>query len=703
MRYLRCVKRLLLFIAFMSSLNLFAGTITTSVLSLSAFGNVYPFHSSTTLRYTVFGTSLSANLTITADSTFEVSTTYGYGYGKSITLTPVSGFVDTVSIFVRFSPSFIGSFSGNIVNASVGSTTKNVSVSGTCIAWAIPTSPSNYYSTATGRGATLKTNLYTKILGHTAQTYGSGSCSGCVWSAFSSTDKQLNGKVWDIYSARFDTSSPYEYTLSTDQCGTYAVEGDCYNREHTFPQSWFASGPPMQSDLFHVFASDGKVNGERSNYPFGNVTSVTYTSRYGGKRGTGTTNSGYTGIVFEPIDEYKGDIARAQLYMATRYENVISGWQSNGNANDVLAGNSFPAYDSWYIDLLISWHNLDPVSDKEIKRNNAIFALQGNRNPFIDSPHFVQRIWGGNIPTEPTLSSSNLTITNHSNTSLTLSWKTGNGSRRIVLVKAGSAVNGFPTDTLMYGANRNLSLAPQIGTGNYIVYNGSGSSVTLTNLTPNTVYHYAVIEYNGWYTTTNYQSSGVLTSNATSLPVNFKSFSANLIDEKNVVLNWQTASELNNQSFTIQRSVDATNWKDLASIKGAGTSNRVQTYQWLDDIQPLNTPVIFYRLKQTDFDGSYTYSEIKSVHLVTLENKLEIKPLSNPFNEHLHISIIGTYRQGFYTIYTLTGSVYEKNTIQASTNQSNTFSIDTRLYPAGMYILQLQLEGKQYTYRVVKE
>jgi endonuclease I len=692
------VKRLLLISVLLSNLQLLAGTITTNVTALSSFGNVYPFHSSTVLRYTVFGTSLSANLVITADSTFEVSTSYLHGYGKSVTLTPVSGFVDTVSIFVRFSPSFTGSFSGNIVNASVGSTTRNVSVSGTCIAWAIPTSPSNYYATATGRGATLKTNLYNKILGHTAQGYTPG-----VWNAFSTTDKQLNGKVWDIYSARLDTTSPYEYTLSTDQCGTYAVEGDCYNREHTFPQSWFASGSPMQSDLFHVFASDGKVNGERSNYPFGNVTSVSYTSSYGGKRGTGTTNSGYSGIVFEPIDEYKGDIARAQLYMATRYENLISGWQSNGNANDVLAGNSFPAYDSWYIDLLISWHNLDPVSDKEIKRNNAIFALQANRNPYIDSPHFVQRIWGGSIPNEPTVSASNLSIANHSNTSLTLSWKTGNGSRRIVLVKAGSAVSSFPLDTLMYEANRNLTLAPQIGTGNYVVYNGSGSSVTLTNLNPNTTYHYAIIEYNGWYTTTNYQSSGFLTSSATSLPVSFKSFAVEAIGEQNILLKWETANELNNASFTIQRSTDAITWVDLGKVKGAGTSYQLKRYQWMDDISQQTSSMFIYRLKQTDFDGTFTYSEMRSIQREGNQNPITIKVLANPFTENLQLNIKGMSEQGSYSLFSLTGSLYENNFIQPSPNQSNTVIIDTRLYPPGLYILQLQLEGKQYNYRVVKQ
>jgi hypothetical protein len=141
----------------------------------------------------------------------------------------------------------------------------------------------------------IKTILYNRILNHTSVSYAN------VWSAYSTTDRQPNGKVWDIYSTRFDTSSPYEYNMGSDQCGTYAIEGDCYNREHSFPQSWFASNTPMQTDIHHLFASDGKVNGIRNNYPFGNVSAPTFTSLYGGKLGTGA-NFGYTGIVFEPIE-----------------------------------------------------------------------------------------------------------------------------------------------------------------------------------------------------------------------------------------------------------------------------------------------------------------------------------------------------------------------------------------------------------------
>lgn len=654
---------------------MWAGTINCNVSSLANFGNVYPFHSSTSQRYIVSGTALTANLLVTANNGYEVSLTYTHGYSRSITLVPVSGSIANTTIFVRFSPSSIGSVSGNIINSSVGSATQNVAVSGTCIAWAIPAS---YYSTInTQRGAALKTALYTKIsTGTTALSYTPG-----VWNAFATTDIQPNGKIWDIYSTRFDINSPYEYTLSTDQCGSYSVEGDCYNREHTFPQSWFNSVSPMTTDVHHVMASDGKVNGERNNWPFGNVTSVSYTSSYGGKRGTGTTNFGYTGTVFEPINEYKGDIARAQLYMATRYENVITGWQSNGNANDVLAGNSFPAYDNWYIELLISWHNLDPVSDKEIKRNNAIYNLQNNRNPFVDSPQFVRKIWGGSIPSEPTINASNLTITNVNNTSVTLNWTSGNGQRRIVLVRAINAINALPVDTFQYTANSNINSAMQIGSGNFIVYNGTGSSVTITNLAQGTLYHYAVIEYNGWYTSTNYLTSSYLTSSSTTLPVTWLSFDARLIDNK-INLLWRTANELNNDLFEVERSENGIEFEKIGTVNGNGNTFFVSTYLFVDDyLQQAEKAILYYRIRQIDYDGTFSFSDIKTINLHLSTNLKSIKLSPNPVYDITTLGGLAANDIYMVNIYTSDGIlVLTQNNITASSANINCGYLQSGLY-----------------------
>ncbi len=247
--------------------------------------------------------------------------------------------------------------------------------------------PAGYYDGASGKtGAQLKTALYNIIMGHTSISY------AALWTAFQSTDKKPDGKVWDMY-------SNCSFTFVTNQCGNYSVECDCYNREHSWPKSWFGGDiSPMYTDLFHLVPTDGKVNGYRSNYPFGEVSSPTYTSGNGSKLGS-CSFPGYTGIVFEPVNEYKGDFARNYFYMATRYENIISAWHSyDVSAEAILQPNSYPAFETWFINLLVKWHNNDPVSQKEIDRNNVVYtSFQHNRNPYIDHPEYVNSVWGTNV------------------------------------------------------------------------------------------------------------------------------------------------------------------------------------------------------------------------------------------------------------------------------------------------------------------
>ncbi|MBI2729292.1 MAG: endonuclease [Sphingobacteriales bacterium] len=253
--------------------------------------------------------------------------------------------------------------------------------------------PAGYYNAAAGLtcGA-LKTALYTIISsGTTAVSY-----SG-LYNVFQITDKKRNDAntadvVWDIYSDNPTGPDPYTFTYGANECGNYSKEGDCFNREHSFPQSWFNSSSPMVSDAFHIYPTDGKVNGYHSNFPYGEVGTASITSLNGSKLGSSNT-AGYSGTVFEPINEYKGDVARSTLYMVTRYENLVSGWQTNGNADNILNGTKYPALDDWELNLLIKWHNQDPVSQKEVDRNNGIYAFQNNRNPFIDHPEYVAAIW----------------------------------------------------------------------------------------------------------------------------------------------------------------------------------------------------------------------------------------------------------------------------------------------------------------------
>jgi endonuclease I len=176
------------------------------------------------------------------------------------------------------------------------------------------------------------------------------------------------------------------YYNSGDECGSYNEEGDCFNREHSWPSSWFDGNMPMYSDLFHLYPTDGFVNNKRSNYPFGEVGQTDWVSDNGSKLGN-CSWPGYSGTVFEPVDGYKGDFARTYFYMSVRYYTEDSGWPGSPMAE----GSQLK---DWAIAMLMQWNAQDPVSQKETDRNNHVYTIQDNRNPFIDHPEYAKDIWG---------------------------------------------------------------------------------------------------------------------------------------------------------------------------------------------------------------------------------------------------------------------------------------------------------------------
>ena len=242
----------------------------------------------------------------------------------------------------------------------------------------------DYYAPADGKkGAQLKTAMCGIIYNRTEKSYDN------LWNAFKTTDVRSDGKIWDMY------SNITNYTPVTSG-SSYSVEGDSYNREHSWPQSWFNSNTPMYTDLHHIYPTDGFVNGKRSNYPFGETNGEDYKSTNNfSKLGT-CTYSGYTGTVFEPADEYKGDFARTYFYMVTCYEEKLADWYA-GNADGIRAtidGRTYPGLQEWQLNMLMEWAKNDPVSEKETARNEAVYAIQKNRNPFIDYPGLQEYIWG---------------------------------------------------------------------------------------------------------------------------------------------------------------------------------------------------------------------------------------------------------------------------------------------------------------------
>ena len=251
-----------------------------------------------------------------------------------------------------------------------------------------PNDSGTYYAAADGKkGAALKTALCGIIYNRTER----GSADDVykmLWNDFKTTDVRSDGKVWDMY------SNITNFTFGTDQdSGNHSYEGKAYNREHSFPKSWFGGKVmPMYADLFHLYPTDGKVNENRGDLPFGETNGSNKNSANDFSKIGVCTYPGYTGTVFEPNDIYKGDFARTYFYMVTCYEEKLPDWVNKGNANITINSSGLV---TWQLEMLMKWSKNDPVSaDKETPRNNAVYSIQGNRNPFIDYPGLEEYIWG---------------------------------------------------------------------------------------------------------------------------------------------------------------------------------------------------------------------------------------------------------------------------------------------------------------------
>ena len=331
--------------------------------------------------------------------------------------------------------------------------------------------PSGYYNTALGKSdQQLMLSLHQKIRNHYEVYYRN------LWPKFETTDCS-NGIIIDRY-------SDVQYTYQTGQCGTYNSIGDCYNREHSVPNSWWGGGKEdadtMYSDLFHIYPVDGWVNAERGNYPFGDCAN-------GSARGTGKlgscTHSGYSGTVFEVADEYKGDFARTYFYMVIRYMDRVGSWtQDNGYV--VFTNSSYKHLTPWAISQLLEWHRNDPVSTLESNRNEAVYGIQHNRNPFIDHPELAEFLWGnrtgtawtGSASTDPVISSP----TNGS--TINVGTNTGNGVSKSITVKGvyltksvtvavtGTGFSVSPTTLTATAVNNGATIT--------VTYNGTATNAT---------------------------------------------------------------------------------------------------------------------------------------------------------------------------------------------------------------------------------
>lgn len=241
--------------------------------------------------------------------------------------------------------------------------------------------PSGYYSKLDGKtNGDLKTAAANAISSHKEITYGKNG----TWVAFKETDcRTIDGQDywWDMYSDNF-------VPVSTDD-GELNTEG--LNIEHSVANSWWdGTKNAAYKDLHHLNPADATANNRKSNYPLGVVATVTWENgvTFVGKPDGEAGDADY---VYEPHDDYKGDFARIFFYMFTCYENMTWGTRFTWM---YTPDETYPMLRPWAYNLLLEWHRQDPVSQKEIDRNEAVYNIQGNRNPFVDIPDLAEYIWG---------------------------------------------------------------------------------------------------------------------------------------------------------------------------------------------------------------------------------------------------------------------------------------------------------------------
>lgn len=237
--------------------------------------------------------------------------------------------------------------------------------------------PAGYYYFLRGKNRAELKSLLSEISSPVYElSYGSG--EGFTWQGFYKTDRNSDNTVKDMYSSTVRSFDGYN-----------SISGMAI--EHSFPKSWWGGYEnTAYKDLFNLYPADAETNTIKNNLPLGEVISGIILDNGVSKIGKNGFETSYTDNSFEPADEYKGDFARSYMYMASIYENLANLWDSPM----LITNQPYPGWQPWAIDLLLKWSREDPVSKKELDRNDSIYTIQNNRNPFVDHPELAEYIWG---------------------------------------------------------------------------------------------------------------------------------------------------------------------------------------------------------------------------------------------------------------------------------------------------------------------
>ncbi len=303
--------------------------------------------------------------------------------------------------------------------------------------------------------------------------------------------------------------------------------------------------------------------------------------------------------------------------------------------------------------------------------------------------------------TTPTTAASNVTVT-PSATSATVNFTAGNGQGRMVVARLSSTLAVAPTNNALYGASAVFGSANTTGTGNFIVYMGNGTSVNVTGLTQLTGYTFDVYEYNGKYMHISF--AGAISSNTTTTPVKLVSLKATKVND-DVLVSWTTASEVNNRGFNVERSIDGNAFEYVGFVKGMGNSSVTNNYRFEDANAFVTTGVskLYYRLKQMDNDGKYTYSQIVVVDNNEIEN-VTVVTYPNPFTDKVTIELQNV-KAGMVKIEVLDISGRLITTKEQMVNQNNQTLIVDGLsnLSQGVYFIKVNASGATQISKLIKQ
>lgn len=320
----------------------------------------------------------------------------------------------------------------------------------------------------------------------------------------------------------------------------------------------------------------------------------------------------------------------------------------------------------------------------------AVFEYNGNGSAirYLTQQHLV---YSASTSVTPSVPAGNSQLTVLENSAL-LQWQSGNGQRRLVVLRAGSAVSQQPVNLTAYPAQASFGNGSQIGAGEFVVFAGTGNQVNVTGLSAGQTYFYTIFEYNGSAAPV-YQTSGALNGSFTTggtLPVRWHYFEASRQNNQ-VLLKWGTASEFNNAYFAIERENGQGNFEPLDSVASAGNSDLIQHYHF-SDVRGIDG-TLRYRIRQVDIDGRYSYSAVRRVAAGEHTSGLLLYP--NPVADLLTVSLPGQQLLNV-VIYDMSGR------IQLRTIISNGHFVSTRQLRPGQYLLEVTSAGIKKTTTFIK-